>query len=227
MLFRSKSKNTSQRIRRNKKLVYFVVIIGVGALLLSSALAYFGSFAPRTQTPTGAGELAELQYRISQNEQSLENTPDNLYLLTQLGNSYYQLGVYYSSTNDELKSSESFGKALDPYGKALEIEPDDVNVRVDRAVCAFWSGNYDIAEAEFETAITTDPTHAKAFFNYGIFLYLGLNQSTEALEKWAAVIELNPLDDPQLVANARSWINSVEEELNNPPQFDTTPQPQN
>jgi len=222
----AKSRNTSQRIRRNKRLVYFVVIIGVGALLLSSGLAYFGS-APRAQTPAGAGELAELQYRISQYEQSLESTPGNLYLLTQLGNSYYQLGVYYSSNNDEARSSESFGKAMEPYGKALEIEPDDVNVRVDRAVCAFWSDNYDIAEAEFETAIATDPTHAKAFFNYGIFLYLGLNRPTEALEKWNAVIELNPLDDPQLVANARNWFNAVEEELSNPPQFDTTPQPQN
>lgn len=222
------AKGMAMSKKKNKKMVYAVVVIAALGLVLTSALGYFGfrSFylSPSDGIFSGTEEaIADLEYRISQYEDSLARVPDNLNLLVILGNSYYQLGLAYSDINNQAAAAESFAKALEPYGRALEIDPGNVDVRVDRAVAAFWSNNYDEAEREFQTAVEMDPNHAKAHFNYGIFLYLGRNRPAEAISQWQEVVELNPADDPQLVATARMWIAQVEEELRNP-NFQTTPQ---
>lgn len=207
----------NKRLKRNKTTVYAIVILAASGLLLSSVLAYFGSGGIRP-IPDNTGQnyastIADLEYQISQYEASLEQSPDNFFLLSQLGNTYYQLGMVYSNMAREEKAKESFAKAVEPYGKALEINPEDTNVRVDRAVVAFWSDNYELAQAEFNTAIEKDPTHAKAHFNYGIFLYLGLNNPEGAIASWTNVIALNPADDPEIVSTARNWIAQVEEDM--------------
>jgi tetratricopeptide (TPR) repeat protein len=201
--------------RRRKSLVYGVAIIGAAALVLTSVLgALVMPGLGGSSGNTGFNRIAELEYQVSQYENNLENTPENFYLLTQLGNTYYALGMEYSLAENEEKTKASFAAAMEPYGRALEVQPDDVNVRVDRAVSAFWSDNYDVAEAEFTKAIEIDPTHAKAYFNFGIFQYLGLNQPQAALENWKQVVELNPADDQDLVNTTKSWIAQVEEDLN-------------
>lgn len=108
---------------------------------------------------------------------------------------------------------ESFAKALEPYGKVLELEPDNVDVRVDRAVAAYASNNNEVAQEEFEKAITVDPANAKAYFNYGVFLYFGLNEPEEALAQWQKVVELNPEAEQDLVETTKTWIKAVEAEL--------------
>jgi tetratricopeptide (TPR) repeat protein len=212
---RTNKKRGNQRI--NKTMVNVVIIIAGSALLLSSALAYFGrnSFSPAVDPSKPNYELyiEDMEYTISQLEDSLEKAPENMYLLTQLGNSYYQLGLLYNSKGDVELTKESFAKAVLPYGKALEIEPENVDVRVDRAVSAFWSDNFDLAETEFQTATEQNPTHAKAFFNYGIFLLLGRNNAASAIEQWNQVLELNPADDKELVTMTRSWIGQAEQAL--------------
>ena len=202
-------------LRRKKSLVYGVVIIGAAALVLTSVLGALVMPGLRgSSASTGFNRIAELEYQVSQYKNNLESTPENFYLLTQLGNTYYALGMEYSLAENEEKTKESFAAAMEPYGRALEIQPDDVNVRVDRAVSAFWSDNHDVAEAEFARAIEIDPTHAKAYFNFGIFQYLGLNQPHDALENWKQVVALNPADDPDIVNTAKSWIAQVEDDLN-------------
>ncbi|MDW7651392.1 MAG: hypothetical protein SCK29_09020 [Bacillota bacterium] len=202
--------------KKKKNLVYAVVITAAAALVFTSALAAFSMTGLRSNSGSSGQNLdsavADLEYQISQYEDNLEKAPDNFYLLTQLGNSYYQLGMVYNSMANDEKAKESFAAAVEPYGKALEVEPTDVNVRVDRAVSAFWSESYDLAEEEFQTAIETDPTHAKAYFNYGIFQYYGRNNPAEALVLWNQVLELNPADDPELVSTTRSWIAQLEED---------------
>jgi tetratricopeptide (TPR) repeat protein len=201
----------------NKTFVKVVVILAATGLLLSSGITYFGRNSlgsttdPNQQNYTSV--IDEMEYQIGLLEDSLEKAPDNLYLRTQLGNSYYQLGMFYDADENQEESKASFSKAMDYYGRALEIDPDDVNVRVDRAVSAYWSENNDIAEEEFEQSIEIDPTHAKAYFNYGIFLLFERNNAGKAIEKWNKVVELNPTEDPDLVAYARSWITQAEASL--------------
>lgn len=209
-------KKTKTAIRTlNKKMVKIVVIVAAAALLFSAGLAYItGGFLPPTAGSNNASTISELEYQISQLETSLETSPDNSSLLTQLGNSYYQLGIIYNEMEEFEKSEESFASAVDPYGLALEAEPDNVNVRVDRAVSAFYSDNYDLAQEQFEKAIETDPTHVQAHYNYGIFQLYGRNDAAGAIENFNEVIELNPADQPQMVANARNLITQAEAQMN-------------
>lgn len=204
--------NLARWRRKRKRLVYSVVIVSALMLVLTSVLGYLGARLPARVNLAAGPEwlISDLQSRIERYEASVKVSPDNFNLLVQLGNSYYQLGQAYADSGDQEASAASFASAVEPYGRALAINSQDVNVRVDRAVAAFRSGSLDIAEQEFREAIKIDPTHPKAFFNYGVFLHIGRNQPRQAAEQWQRVIELNPPDDPQLVTTARQWLAQVE-----------------
>lgn len=211
------AKRTS-RSKRNKAMVYIVVAIAGGGLVLSSILAAFlpGNFARggSAADQSYASYIADLEYRIGQYQDSLEKAPDNVFLLTNLGHAYYDLGQAYSMTQEQERAKEAYAQAIEPYGKALEIEPNDVNVRVNRAVMAFYTDNFEIAQEEFEKAIEIDPSHAKAHYNYAIFLYFGKNDVTAAIERWTTVLDLNPAGEPELVAQARGFIAQAQEDMN-------------
>lgn len=221
-------KNISGRMRRNKKFALTVIIVAASALVLTSVLGYLELRSwvspPRGSDPVAA-EIAELEYRIAQLKDSLERNPDETYFLTQLGNAYYDLGRIYQYLNNEPKWNESFAAAIEPYGKVLATNPENVNVRVDRAVAAFWSGNHSLAEDEFERSIEIDPNHLNAHYNYGVFLFFGLKNPAEAIARFEKVLELSPTD-PQLISAAELLIAQAKQELNNPV-FDTTPQKNN
>jgi tetratricopeptide (TPR) repeat protein len=215
-----------RRLRKNHLFVYIVIFIAGSGLVLTSVLGYFGfrSFASspgRDSTYRVEQEIADLEYKISQFKISLENNPDNEYFLTKLGDSYFDLGVAYSYAKKDDKASESFALAIEPYGKVLEIDPGNVDVRVDMAVSAFWSGNHELAEAEFETAIAIDPEHIKAHYNYGVFLFYGLNKPADAIERFELVLGLDA-DDPTLIATTQLLISHAQDQLK-APVFDTTP----
>lgn len=208
---------TSKMFKKKNKFVLAVISLAALGLVLTSALGTIGltslgrnpNPSPNNQGTTGA--IADLEYQIEQYQSSLEKSPNNIFVLTELGNSYYALGMNYSAMYREDKAKESFSKAVEPYGKVLETNPDNVNVRVDRAVSAFWSDNFELAEAEFEKSIEIDPTHAKAYFNYGIFLYLGQLKSNEALAMWNKVIELDT-KDTDLINTTKYWISQIQED---------------
>lgn len=218
----------SGRRKKHKKVVYAIVLITAAMLIFTSAAGYYGfrSAAPRTGDASRTIEqvIVDLKDRISQLESSLEMSPDDLNLLEMLADSYYQLGIAYYHSGEAEASRSSFAKALEPYGRALELNPQDVDVRVDRAVAAFQSNNLDLAEQEFKRAISLDPQHAQAYFNYGVFLHIARDRTAEAIAQWRQVIKLNPVDDQQLVSVARQWIAQVEGERQPPP---PTPPPQN
>jgi len=205
-----------KKIKRNKPLVLVLVLMICGGLVLSTVMAYFVSRAASPQEDPEEiykSQAAQIETLIEELEKELENDPENTSLLTQLGHSYYTLGQIYAALNEAEESSSYFAKALEPYGKVLELEPDNVDVRVDRALAAYASDNKETAQDEFEQALADDPTHARAHFNYGIFLYFAMNEPEEALAHWQEVVELNPEDEEDLVATAETWIKAVETEL--------------
>jgi tetratricopeptide (TPR) repeat protein len=225
------SKTTKRRLSKKHIFIYIIVFIAAGGLVLTPVLGYIGyrSFAsgPRNEdTFSYEQQIADLEYRIGQLEDGLEKNPEEFYYLSQLGNNYYQLGVVYIYSNDEAKAAESFALAIEPYGKALEIKPEDVDVRVDRAVSAFRSGNLELAEEEFEKAIAINPDHAKAYYNFGVFLFYGLNRPAEAIERFEKVLELDSANDPALISATEFMIAQADDQLKNPPVFDTTPRDQ-
>lgn len=200
-------KITLRGLKNNKILVSVIIILAVCGLLFSSLLYFFtpGLFGnPGNQSTTNEEIVKQLENQVRQYEKDLETAPDSETLLVQLGDAYLNLGMIYSITSGyEDKAASAFVKALEPYGKALEKDPDNVDLRVDRAVAAFYGNEFSVAEAEFKKAIETDPGHARAHYNYGIFLYYGLGKTEEAVREWEEVVALNPAGEEKLVDQAK------------------------
>lgn len=211
----------AKRMSENKKkkiMVYIVVAIAGGGLVFSSLLAAFlpGNMVRSSNLPRRnySNNIADLELRITQHRASLEQAPDNFYLLANLGHTYFDLGRTHSRTDNVEKARESYLQAVEIYGKALQINPDDVDVRVNRAIMAFWTDSLDLAEEEFAKALELNPDHVKAHYNRAIFLYFGRNNLAEAIESWNRVIELNPADAQELVAQSRGFIAQAQQEMN-------------
>jgi len=223
-----KKKNTSSannfiaRMRKNKVAVYILVFLIAGGLIVSSLIAVFANpSAPRQEEPWDyESQIAQINDLVAQYEESLKDSPEDVGLLTQLGNANYNLGVLYSLTDESEKANESFSKAMEAYGKALESEPENVNLHVDRAVAAYYAGETEVAETEFQQAVELDPEHAQARYQYGVFLYYGANKPDEALAQWEAVIALENEENTELVEAARAWVSAVKAELEKSEQED-------
>ena len=73
-----------------------------------------------------------------------------------MGNAYFDVG-YYS------KKNEGFEKAREAYRRALEIKPDDAEVRTDFGLTYFLHDppDMDSAVMEFRKALEVDPRHIK------------------------------------------------------------------
>ena len=203
-------KITLASLKNKKTVVYVIVGFLVFGLIFSSLLYFFtpGLFGfGNNQVQTNEETIRQLERLIRQYEKDLKKTPDSEDLLKQLGNAYLNLGILYSITSGyENKAEDSFVKALEPYAKVLEKDPDNVDLRVDRAVAAFYGNKLSEAEAEFKKAIETDPEHARAHYNYGVFLYYGQGKTEEAVKEWEKVVELNPAGEEKMVDQAKQMI---------------------
>ena len=88
--------------------------------------------------------------------------------------------------------SGKFAEAVEMYARALEIRPDDVNVRTDMAICLREVGRIDEALAEFRNSLTYDPEHWQTWLNLGIVSLFDRQDVKTAGEAFAQVEKLNP-----------------------------------
>ena len=91
--------------------------------------------------PLGAGSPTDYQQRIAEGEKIVAREPKNLQVWIQLGNDYFD--------------TDQPQKAVNAYGKALEIEPNNPNILTDQGVMFRRLGWFDKALANFEKALTT------------------------------------------------------------------------
>ena len=134
--------------------------------------------------------------RLLQDE--LKANPKNFEALVELGN------VEFDQKN--------FKQATDWYTKALDIRPDDINLRTDLGTAMFYDNRFDDAIAEFKKTLETNPAHPQALFNIGVALVHGKNDLQGALKYWEKLVETNP-NYPQInIVNEQ--IRIVKEQLN-------------
>jgi cytochrome c-type biogenesis protein CcmH/NrfG len=100
-----------------------------------------------------------------------------------------QLGILYRATH-QFKEAEGY------YEKSLELNPKNVNARVDLASCLFYTGDADGAIVQLNKALTYDPRHAGALMNLGIIKIQAKKDTPGAIAAWEKLLKLNP-DFPQ------------------------------
>ena len=121
------------------------------------------------------------QARISAMQAVVAQDPKNREAWVQLGNDYFD--------------TRQPQKAIDAYGKALELNGNDANVLTDQGVMYREMHQYDRAVVNFTKANQVDPRHVQSLYNLGVVYFNDLKQPKKAIEAWNKVIATAPQSD--------------------------------
>ena len=100
-----------------------------------------------------------------------------------------QLGILYRATH-QFKEADGY------FEKSLEIDPKNVDARVDLASCLYYTGDADGAIVQLNKALTYDSKHPGALMNLGVIKLKSKNDVSGAIAAWEKLLKLNP-DFPQ------------------------------
>ena len=109
---------------------------------------------------------------------------------------------------------KNYNDAISLYKKALEVRPDQINVRTDMGTAMFYQNRFDDAIAEFNEVLKADPKDAQALFNMGVAMLHGKKDPERALQYWEKLVQTNP-DHPQ-AAFVREQIQKLKEQQKKP-----------
>jgi tetratricopeptide (TPR) repeat protein len=163
--------------------VLFAVVItliigfstGAGVTILGTS---GGSNLPTSTRDAQGYRVAAMDQKIRLSESILERNPDNLIVLIDVGNSYFDTGLYQ--------------EAIDAYSKALSIDPKNAHIRNDMGIMYRELGQYDKAIEAFRQAALDGPLFARSRFNLGIVLAVDMKDERGAIEAWKEFLALEP-----------------------------------
>jgi cytochrome c-type biogenesis protein CcmH/NrfG len=130
-----------------------------------------GAGTPPLAANGPAREIPTLEAMVAQD-------PKNAKTWIQLGNDYFD--------------THQAQKAIDAYGKALDLMPDDPNVLTDQGVMYREVGQFDKALANFERANKADPSHLTSLFNQGVVWAYDKKDAKKASAIWQRVVQAEP-----------------------------------
>lgn len=155
------------------------LIVGfLGGYLIGSISTTGKNQQSSTGIPSGAGAPTDYTRRIIEAEKIVAQDPKNLNAWISLGNDYFD--------------TEQAQKAINAYGKALEIEPNNPNVLTDQGVMYRKMGWYDKALANFEKALQIEPKHLQSMYNMGVVYAVDLKQPEKAIPIWTRYLKIDP-----------------------------------
>ena len=163
--------------RENVIIVIAALVIGVLGGLLIYSLSSRNESRRAEKVPAGSGSPAEYQQRIAELEKIVANDPKNLQAWTMLANDYYD--------------TDQPQKAIDAYGKAIELDPNNPNLLTDQGVMYKRTGAFDKALANFAKAQKIDPKHLQSLYNMGIIYAEDLKKPDMAVRVWNHYLELD------------------------------------
>lgn len=144
-----------------------------------------GGGMPGGMPPMGGGAGGpglDVTQRILANEAIVARDPKNLRSWVTLGNDYFDTHQYQ--------------KAVESYGRALELDPNNADVLTDQGVMYRNLGQFDRAIANFEKASKVAPQHVQSLFNLGVVYQNDLKDNAKAAAAWNRVIQIAP-NSPQ------------------------------
>jgi cytochrome c-type biogenesis protein CcmH/NrfG len=190
----SQSQSTSSQAGWTATQAY---LLAVFCLLLGVALGYLfrGSVSPARANAAAATQpgnasqqqaaveaQAALQQAVAPLLEAVKKDPSDYDSLVKLGNMFYD--------------AQQFPGAIEYYGRALAIHPENPDVRTDMGTAYWYSGNADQALAAMETSLKYRPGHPQTLFNLGWVKWQGKADPKGAIEAWEKLLQTNP-DYPQ------------------------------
>ncbi|MGD1025225.1 MAG: tetratricopeptide repeat protein [Candidatus Sulfotelmatobacter sp.] len=121
----------------------------------------------------------------------LKTDPNNVDLLTQVGNIY--------------KATHQFKDAATYYDKIVQIDPRNVAMRTELASCLYYNGDVDGALGQIQQSLHYDPKDANSLFNLGVIKWQGKQDAKGALMAWQELLKTNP----QLSADRKAAVEKL------------------
>ena len=154
------------------------LIVGIlGGYLIGTISTTGKSQQESASIPSGAGTPTDYTRRIIEAEKIVAQDPKNLNAWIALGNDYFD--------------TEQAQKAINAYGKALEIEPNNPNVLTDQGVMYRKMGWYDKAIANFEKAQQIEPRHLQSMYNMGVVYFVDMKQPEKTIPVWTKYLTID------------------------------------
>jgi tetratricopeptide (TPR) repeat protein len=125
-----------------------------------------------------AAPSPELFQRIEMNQKLVAKDPKLVGVWIQLGNDYFD--------------TRQPQKAIDAYGRALAINPNNPDVLTDQGVMYRDLGRFDEAIANFEKANKIDPGHVQSAYNLGVVWANDKHDGAKASAAFNKVISIAP-----------------------------------
>jgi cytochrome c-type biogenesis protein CcmH/NrfG len=116
--------------------------------------------------------------RIEMNLKLVAKDPKLVGVWIQLGNDYFD--------------TRQHQKAIDAYGKALAINPNNPDVLTDQGVMYRDTGRFDEAVANFEKAGKVDPNHVQSAYNLGVVYGNDKHDNIKAAKAFNRVLAIAP-----------------------------------
>ena len=98
--------------------------------------------------------------------------------------------VSLNISGDNFYEEGKIPEAIDEFKRALELDPNNVNVRNSLGVCYGLQNRYDAAIAEFKQAVALDEEEYMALYNLGL-IHLLVEQRDRALEFFLRADKIN------------------------------------
>jgi Tfp pilus assembly protein PilF len=147
-----------------------------------------------------------LQGQVDAISQALKTNPEDPNLHLSLANTYYDLGLTQSTAEQDQnavgEAANNLKQAVAEYQLVLKSKKDDVNILVDLATAAFYSGDSNLAEATFQQALAIKPDFYNALLNHGVFLMEAQGNYLGAIAEFNKALNTNPSQEDVQRINA-------------------------
>jgi cytochrome c-type biogenesis protein CcmH/NrfG len=184
----------------SKTLVLVVAALFLGLMVGILGPKMFGSkpavrqVSQQAPAPQQQAPATDYSLQISELKRRLQSNPNDVGLLVQLGNTYFDSSMYPES--------------IEAYEKSLALKPGDPNVLTDLGVMYRRNGQSDEAVKRFRIAAQTDPMHFQSRMNLGVVLFYDFNDGIGAREALEEVLKVSP-QGPN-ADNARQLIAAID-----------------
>ena len=127
--------------------------------------------------------------------EKLKGDPKNTALLTQVGATYH--------------STHQFADAAFYYGKAVQADPRNVDLRTKLAASLYRSGDVDGAIAQLQKGLSYNPNDPNSLFNLGMIKLQGKQDGKGAVAAWQQLLRSNPQLSPDRKATVQKLMADV------------------
>ena len=170
---RSKKKRRRKKAVRNT--VYLVIaLLLVGGLVLSATFGVIDFLArggqPIMPPDPGEEQLAGLKEYGNSLEQSLEENPDDIDLMAELGHLYYQLAMVHWNKGLADEGDQYAEKGKERLMEAIEKGYSESWATLIVALLAMYDEDREMAETYFEKSLEIDEEDPEIHLYYGIYL---------------------------------------------------------